>query len=213
MGDSYKKATKKSQYEARVNQLSSLGQSKSDFDEVLKDGIESAIGDFIERVHKNIEQADMIVTGKINDITIQSDGNTINVVGNPHLIYQSRGVNGSKKKLYDTPHSYTDKRPPIEPIIEWIKRRNINLVNEEQFGTDGSDFKHLSEDEQIEKVAWAISTKIFQEGFAPRDLYEKEIPQLIKDIQKNVKDFTVSYIKQSIKIDPRKGGKNRIVIK
>lgn len=208
---SYKDASKKSQMESKIALLDSIGTSKDSFSKVIKNPIETAIGDFIVRVQKNINDLGLPVTGAINDITIESDGDTINIVGNPHLIFQSRGVSGTKFKR-DTPHSYSDKRPPIEPIIEWIKKSNKVSINEDKFGGTVK-FKELTDDEKIKKVAWAISTKIFQEGIAPKNIYEKEIPKLIEDIQKQIVDFSVQYINQQIAIEPLQGGKNRIVVK
>jgi hypothetical protein len=44
-------------------------------------------------------------------------------------MYQDRGVSGTKTK-YDTPFKYTNKKPPLDPLIAWAKARNIRLRDE-----------------------------------------------------------------------------------
>ena len=211
MAKSHKQATKKAQFETKLDMLDSIGTSKESFEVVKTNVIERILGEFVERVQNNIDRLGLPVTGAISEISIQSDGDTINVVGNPHLIYQSRGVSGTKVKR-DTPHSYKDKRPPVQPIIDWIKNSKKITINESSFGGK-EKFKDLTDDEKITRVAYAIREKIFQEGFEGKDIYEKEIPKLVEDLQKEISDFAVQYINQVISINPREGGGNRIVLK
>jgi hypothetical protein len=118
---------------------------------------------------------------------------------NNHLLFQDRGVNGSKIKKYDTPFTYRDKRPPISVFINLIKSQNIQLRVEANFAGDPSRFSDLDGDETaIEKAAWAMSTKIFNEGFKGHNIYEKEIPQLVTDIQSQVADFTINFLTAQI---------------
>ncbi len=51
-----------------------------------------------------------------------------------------------------------------------------------------------------------------QEGFKGRDLYEKEIPQLIDDLSDALGDFVVQQFNQIIDINPKDGGGNRIIL-
>ena len=39
----------------------------------------------------------------------------------PHSAYVDRGVSGTHVRR-PTPHSYTNKKPPLPPIIEWVER-------------------------------------------------------------------------------------------
>lgn len=199
-----KQATKKAIYQSKVNQLDALGTDINEFvqQEALSI-VEDIAGDFIKRVHDNINnERDFVVTGKINDITIKAENNSINIYATKHLIYQDRGVNGAESQLYNTPHRYSDKKPPIQPIIDWIKRKNLNLKNNAMYHGDESRFKELTEDQQINQAAWAISTKIYQEGLKPRNIYSKEIPQLIADLQQQLGNFVVQAINQAINIKP-----------
>lgn len=166
---------------AKVNQLNSLGTSKGAFDSGnLLNAVEITIGNFIKRIQRNIEGADMIVSGRISDITTRRNGNTIEVLAYPELIYQDKGVNGSKVKKYNTPFSYSDKRPPVEPFIDWVKRKPLTIKK-------GST---------VEGAAYAVREKVFQEGFGPRNIYSKEIPKLIKDLKIDTAKAGVSEIKK-----------------
>ena len=143
MADNLKGATKKAIHQSKVDQLDIFG---GDVDEYIQQEglstVEKVVGKFIERVHDNINNSKgMVVTGEILDITIEAKDDVVNVMANPWLIYQDRGVNGSVKKLYDTPHSYTDKKPPVQVFIDWIKQKNIQLKDNEKYDKkDGSPF-------------------------------------------------------------------------
>lgn len=183
-------ASKKSIYQNNVAKLDGLGKGKDLF--TTGEGlnlIETICGQFIQRVIDNINQADIIDTGSITDITIVPTDKGVNIEANPHLIYQSRGVSGTEVK-YDTPHSYKDKMPPVDVLKDWMKKKGIP-----------------------EEAAFAIAKTIQKKGLKPHDLYEKEIPKLLDDLQKAINDFMIQYINQNININPRAGGKNRIIIK
>lgn len=199
-----KGASKAAIQRSRVEQLDNFGSNPAEYVQVsVKNAFESAVGQFIERVHNNINsEKNFVTTGAISNITIQSSENQLDVYGSKHLIYQDRGVNGSVKKLYDTPHSYTDKRPPISVFEDWIRTKNIQLRDNERYYGDASPFADLSDDQKIKSAAWAMSTKVFKEGFKPRYIYSKEIPQLIEDIKKNISTFTIQMINQVIDVKP-----------
>lgn len=213
MGKSLKTVTKKSIHEAKVQQLDNIGSNMEEYlQEESLTVVENILGDFIERVHDNInKEKGMVTTGKINDITIKSDPKTgtVNVLANKWLIYQDRGVNGAENKRFKTPHSYTDKMPPVEVFEEWIKEKNINTENNEKYRGDPSRFKNITKDDKIRSAAWAISKKIFSDGFRPRNIYSKEIPKLIEELKNEVADFCVQSIVQSIDV---KESAQRVII-
>lgn len=180
---------------AKISQLDSFGTSKGEFTiENQLTAIELVIGDFIKRIHENLQQEDMIVSGKIKDIVVEKNGNTIEVLANEELIYQDKGVNGSKVKKYNTPFSYKNKKPPVQPFIEWIKKKNITLRNNAKYKGKESEFKHLTKEQEIESAAYAIREKVFQEGVKPRNVYSKEIPKLIEDCGKELGELIVKEI-------------------
>ncbi|PUZ23439.1 hypothetical protein DCC81_23970 [Chitinophaga parva] len=185
-----------------LNKLDSLGTSKDSF-EVVTGGssvvecIELALGNFIQRVIKNIQDADMIVTGQIEDISIQVESDVVNVLANEYLVYQDKGVNPSGQQLYNTPFSYRELPPPYQVFIDYIKTKNLQLRNNETYYGKPSPHKDLTDEEEIEKAAHAMAMSIFKKkGIKPRDIYSREIPQLIKDIQSLVTGFAAEQIKE-----------------
>lgn len=191
---------------AAISSLDNLGQSKTDFETGdMFSAAENDVAAFIERVKENIESADMIVTGKIADLKIETTDSSINILGNPWLIYQDRGVNGSEQKLYNTPHEYTDKMPPKDVFVDYIKTKNLQVRNEENYSgnphpTKKSGFEEIDgNDKAIDSAAWAMAKQIYKLGFRPRRVFAKEIPQLVTDLSKSIAGFSASMITSSIK--------------
>jgi len=196
--------TKKQQYLDKVKQLDNLGTDINQF--VQKEGltvIENILGDFIERVKDNIDAENMPVSGKISDIELKALGNQVNVYAYPWLVWQDRGVNGSEKKLYNTPHSFSDKMPPQKVFVDWIKRKNINLRDNAKYRGAESPFKDLTEEQQINSAAWGMAKKVYKEGFRPRNVYSKEIPQLVEELGEVVADFVLQSVNQVIDVKPQ----------
>jgi hypothetical protein len=208
-----KTASKKAVHQSNVAKLDDLGTEKEDVDLGILNVIEQLSGDFILRVIDNINKIkDFVVTGAITDITLEPTKHGLNIVAPKHLVYQSRGVSGTERK-YDTPHSYTDKMPPGPVFEDWINRKKLNLRDNEKYSGKKTPFKELSQADQINRISWSIARNIYRNGIEPKNLYEKEIPKLIDDIQKEIADFAVQHITQQIAITPKHGGENRIIIK
>lgn len=194
---SFKTQSKAAQHRSNVAMLGDLGSLQAGYQLANFTAVEDVVGNFIKRVKTNINDADIVVTGEISDIRIAIEGNDINIYGNPWLLYQDRGVNGAYKKLYNTPHSYSDKRPPASVFYEWAKKKVLASRNNANFFEPVSDFAG-KEDEEIEALSYAIREKIYQEGFEGTKIFAKEIPQLIEDIKKEIPNFMTSQIIQQI---------------
>lgn len=202
MADNLKQASKKSQNASKLAMLDSLGSDKSDFYSAeLFSEAETIAGNFIDRVKTNIDKADMIVTGGISDMKIETDvdNKEIRIIGNPWLLFQDRGVNGSELKPYNTPHFYSDKRPPADVFIDYIKTKNIQLRNNENYLGEPSPFSDMDgDDKQIMGAAYAMATKIYKEGFKPQKIFAVEIPQLISELKAVIPGFLSKGIIQQI---------------
>ncbi len=196
MAQNLSTASKKAIQQSKLNQLDILGESKENFETGLLSTIENVAGDFIQRVIDNIQQEDMVVSGKIADIRLQSENGEVKVYANPWLIYQDKGVNGSIVKRYNTPFSYKDKMPPVEIFKDYIKAKNIQLRNNTTYYGNASPYANLTDDEQIEKAAWGMAMKVFREGIKPRNVYTKELDQLVQDVNENVGEFVKENISQ-----------------
>lgn len=182
-----------------IDSLDNLGSSKSDFNEGgIFTAAENNVADFISRVQENINASNMIVTGAISQMKVVILEDEIQVVGNDWLLYQDRGVKGSKSsaKAPNSPHAYTDKMPPRQVFIDYIKEKNLLATNQAQFFTGESPFKDLTDEEKIEQMAILMQKYIFENGFKPRNVFAKEIPQLTDELKVSIKDFGVKSIKE-----------------
>lgn len=176
---SLSQATSRANQQANLNNINNFGSAKSNFEiESTLSVVEQVAGEFIKRVQENLRNSDSIVTGAIDDISIViPDENSLQITAAEHLIYQDKGVNGSVIQKYNTPYKYSDKKPPIQPFIDWAKRRGIE---------DAS-------------APYAIREKVFQEGIAPKDVYSKEIPKLIDDLKNSIASFVLTSITEVFK--------------
>lgn len=190
------KQTKKAIHQANVDKLDNLGQLESSFEEVIAGTVEDILASWIEETKAKIVALDLPVTGKIGDIDLQGKEGGFTISANPQLVYQNAGVNGAKNKKYKTPHQYTDKKPPVQPILEWIKRKNLNKRNNPAYNEDGSPFAEVSEEKQQMSLAYAIREKIYQDGFKPNNFLDYE--SLVKRLEEVIPDLTIQYITQAV---------------
>lgn len=196
------KAQLQSEFETKLQTLGT-DENALVFETNKLTAIEKAYGRFITKVQETIEDEGLNVSDRINDLKIESSDSEVVITAPNYLVYQDLGVNGSIFKKYpDSPFSYTDKRPPIGVFINWAKSKNIQLRNNSTYGGKESQFKDLTEDEQLTKLGWAMSTKVFREGFKPRNIYSQHIPDLIEDLENEITGFVFQQIVQNIDIKP-----------
>lgn len=189
-----------------INQLNGLGSARSGFEVAdLFDSLTNPVLDFIERVKDNIQSADIINTGAIENIQMEVSDSGIELFAPKHLLFVDKGVNGSVEKLYDTPFSYTDKAPPSSVFVDYIKEKNIQLRNEETLhnGTPHpnrvSPHADIDGDEAaIKSAAYAMSRKLFKSGIKPTPIFSKELPKLIDDLQATLATFSRDMITSQI---------------
>jgi len=75
--------------------------------------------------------------------------------------FQDKGVSGTKKK-YDTPFSYSSKRPPLKPIEDWVTKRRFQFRNRESG-------KFMS----FKSTAYLIAGGILKNGIKPSLFFTK----------------------------------------
>lgn len=185
---------------ANAAALDSLGANKSEFTTSLS-VVEEVVGDFIQRVQKNIQSIpDFVNSGAIERLSLENAGDSVSIYGSEHLLYQYRGVNGSELKLYDTPYSYGSKRPPVDVFLAYIQSKNIRLINNPRYYGKPSPFKELTEDNQQLQLAWAMSTKVFKEGFKPHPEigWDTEKVKLMEDLKAKASQFIITKLKTEI---------------
>ena len=85
--------------------------------------------------------------------------------------YQDKGVSGTEKK-YNTPFSYKSKMPPIKPLADWAKSRNIRLRDA------GGKFKKGN----YNTIGFLISRSIFRKGIKPSLFFTKPFEQAFEKL-------------------------------
>jgi hypothetical protein len=75
--------------------------------------------------------------------------------------FQDKGVSGTKRK-YDTPFSYSSKRPPLKPITDWVTKRRFQFRNKESG-------KFMS----FKSTAYLIAGGILKNGIKPSLFFTK----------------------------------------
>lgn len=92
-------------------------------------------------------------------------------------MFQDKGVSGKKNK-YDTPFSYKNKRPPIGPLAQWAKKKNIRLRDEQGRFKKGN----------YNTIGFLISKSIFEKGLKPSLFFTKPFERAIKRLPEDLQD-------------------------
>ncbi len=77
-------------------------------------------------------------------------------------IFQDKGVSGTEKK-YNTPYSYKSKMPPVKPLADWAKSRNIRLRDEKGKFKKGS----------YNTIGFLIARSIYRKGIRATMFFTK----------------------------------------
>lgn len=102
-------------------------------------------------------------------------------------MFQDKGVSGKKRK-YDTPFSYKNKKPPIGPLAEWAKKRNIRLRDEQGRFKKGN----------YNTIGFLISKSIFEKGLKPSLFFTKPFEKAIKRLPEDLQEAFGDDIKNMI---------------
>jgi len=87
----------------------------------------------------------------------------------PYGDFVDKGVSGTQQR-YNTPFKFTNKMPPREPILKWIKARRLNLRDDQgRFAKGGQ-----------KTLAFLIQRKLFTKGMKPTHFYSKPFDRLFK---------------------------------
>ena len=108
-------------------------------------------------------------------------------------IFQDKGVSGTEKK-YNTPYSYKSKMPPVKPLADWAKNRNIRLRDEKGKFKKGS----------YNTIGFLIARSIYRKGIKPSLFFTKPFEQgfkklpdeLINSFGLDVEDFLAFTLKE-----------------
>jgi hypothetical protein len=193
-----KGATKKAQMNSLIdNMVANAGTDKGAFSFNLNI-VEEIVAEFIENVKVDInKEKDHMVTGSIEELSIRVNNmNEIEILGLEHLIYQSRGVNGTEQHNGSV-HSYTTLKPPIAPIKQWIKDKQLITKNNSKFFEDPI-FDDMDTDEKINMLAGAIRMNIYKKGYKGRGYWDKNVDRLKIELSNRVAQNLGDQIKYRI---------------
>ena len=90
-------------------------------------------------------------------------------------IYQDSGVSGTEKK-YNTPFSYKSKMPPIKPLSDWAKARNIRL----------RDDKGRFQKGNYKTIGFLIARSIQKKGIKPSLFFTRPFEKAFKNLPKEL---------------------------
>lgn len=97
-----------------------------------------------------------------SDINVSANSFSLSFIMDEYGVYQDKGVSGTEQK-YNTPFSYKQKMPPIKPIAEWAKFRNIRLRNEKGQFAKGN----------YNTIGFLIARSIYKKGIKPSLFFTK----------------------------------------
>ncbi len=86
-------------------------------------------------------------------------------------VFQDKGVSGKEKK-YNTPFSYTNKMPPLKPLANWAKFRNIRLRDKKGRFSKGN----------YNTIGFLIARSIYKKGIKPSLFFTKPFEQAFKKL-------------------------------
>lgn len=70
--------------------------------------------------------------------------------------FVDKGVSGKEKK-YNTPYAYTNKKPPMKPLMQWAKARRFRLRDEKGRYAKGN----------YKTIGFILQNSIYKKGLKP----------------------------------------------
>jgi len=104
----------------------------------------------------------------------------------PYGEFLDKGVSGTKNR-YNTIYEYTNKKPPMQPLMEWAKARNIRLRDEKGKYKKGN----------YKTIGFILQKSIYEKGIKPSLFFTKPFekafdnlpPELIESFGLDIDNF------------------------
>ena len=109
------------------------------------------------------------------DLTVSPNSFSLSFIMDEYGMYQDKGVSGTEKK-YNTPFKYTNKMPPIKPLADWAKFKNIRLRDEKGKFAKGN----------YKTIGFLISRSIYRKGIKPSLFFTKPFERSFKNLPDEV---------------------------
>ena len=165
--------------QASKKSISQLGTPKEDFNlNEVYSTIEEALNEFILAVVENINNANVIDTGDIANISYTNNNGEFEVKASKQLIFQSWGVDGTgpggdRPVVTGTPFKFKTGSS-ADVFVEWARRKGF---------------------ENPEKAAWGIRNNVTRYGITPKNLYQEEVDKLINKLGEEVANAILGQLK------------------
>ena len=109
------------------------------------------------------------------DLTVSPNSFSLSFIMDEYGMYQDKGVSGTQKK-YNTPFKYTNKMPPIKPLADWAKFKNIRLRNAKGQFAKGN----------YKTIGFLISRSIYRKGIKPSLFFTKPFEKAFLNLPNQV---------------------------
>jgi len=106
-----------------------------------------------------------------SDINVSANSFSLSFIMNEYGVYQDKGVSGTERK-YNTKFSYRQKMPPIKPIADWAKFRNIRLRNDKGQFAKGN----------YNTIGYLIARSIKKKGIKPSLFFTKPFEKAFNNL-------------------------------
>jgi hypothetical protein len=131
-----------------------------------------------------------------SEVNVGPNSFSLSFIMDEYGAFQDKGVSGTEKK-YNTPFSYKQKMPPVKPLADWAKFRNIRLRNAKGQFAKGN----------YNTIGFLIARSIYKKGIKPSLFFTKpferafdNLPdELVKAFGLDFDDFLDFTIKNSNK--------------
>ena len=127
------------------------------------------------------------------DLTVSPNSFSLSFIMDEYGMYQDKGVSGTEKK-YNTPFKYTNKMPPIKPLADWAKFKNIRL----------RDAKGKFAKGNYKTIGFLISRSIYRKGIKPSLFFTKPFERSFKNLPQEVVEAFALEIKDLLDFSTKK---------
>jgi hypothetical protein len=126
----------------------------------------------IQQARTNLTKGKKNVNSKLyksldGDVDVSKTSFSLSFVMEDYGLFQDKGVSGTKKK-YNTPYSYTSKRPPAKSLEKWIGKKGFQFRD--------AKGRFLS----YKSMSYIISKSIFEKGIKPSLFFTKPFEKAFK---------------------------------
>lgn len=146
-----------------------------------------------QQTRSNISKKNLKASGKLrNDVKFYTkrSKNSIELIYErpDYADFQDRGVSGKKQK-YNTPFSYTNKRPPSRVFEKLARQKNIKPRN-----------KNTGRFISFKAFGFLVARSVFRFGISPKQFFSKPFRQQTKTLPKPIEDAFASDVDRFLKL-------------